>query len=59
MTTPKAKKVRIYKSPPGPDPLLDAIVDKVLHYRPKAKSKPAVQRKRRKTLLAKKRAQEK
>jgi hypothetical protein len=34
---------------------LDAIVDTVLAYRPKAKSKPAVQRKRRKTILEKKR----
>lgn len=38
---------------------LDAIVDKVLAYRPKAKSKPAVQRKRRKTILEKQRAKEK
>lgn len=35
---------------------LDAIVDTVLAYRPKARSKPAVQRKRRKTILEKKRA---
>jgi hypothetical protein len=35
---------------------LDAIVDKVLAYNPKAKSRPAVQRKRRKTILAKKMA---
>ena len=34
---------------------LDAIADTVLKYRPKAKSKPAVQRKRRKTILEKKR----
>lgn len=33
---------------------LDAIVDKVLAYKPKARSKPAVQRKRRKTILEKK-----
>jgi hypothetical protein len=37
---------------------LDAIVDVVLAYRPKARSKPAVQRKRRKTILEKKRAAE-
>lgn len=37
---------------------LDAITDTVLAYRPKAKSKPAVQRKRRKTILAKKRVAE-
>lgn len=35
---------------------LDAIADAVLKYRPKAKSKPAIQRKRRKTILEKKRA---
>jgi hypothetical protein len=35
-------------------PALDAIADTVLRYRPKAKSKPAVQRKRRKTILEKK-----
>ncbi len=35
---------------------LDAIADVVLAYRPKARSKPAVQRKRRKTILEKKRA---
>lgn len=34
---------------------LDAIVDKVLGYRPKARSKPAVQRKRRRTILEKRR----
>lgn len=38
---------------------LDAIADIVLRYRPKARSKPAVQRKRRKTILEKKRTQEK
>ena len=38
---------------------LDAIVDAVLAYRPKARSKPAVQRKRRKTILEKQRAKEK
>jgi hypothetical protein len=37
---------------------LDAIVDKVLGYRPKARSKPAIQRKRRKTILEKKRAKD-
>lgn len=37
---------------------LDAIADKVLRYRPIARSKPAVQRKRRKTILDKKRAAE-
>lgn len=35
---------------------LDAIADIVLTYRPKAKSKPAVQRKRRKTILENQRA---
>ena len=38
---------------------LDAIADTVLAYRPKARSKPAVQRKRRRTILEKKRAKEK
>lgn len=38
---------------------LNAIADTVLRYRPKAKSKPAVQRKRRKTILEKQRAKEK
>jgi hypothetical protein len=38
---------------------LDAIADIVLKYRPKARSKPAVQRKLRKTILEKKRAKEK
>jgi hypothetical protein len=38
---------------------LDQISDIVLKYRPKAKSRPAVQRKRRKTILEKKRATEK
>jgi hypothetical protein len=38
---------------------LDAIADTVLAYRPKARSKPAVQRKRRKTILEKQRAKEK
>lgn len=37
---------------------LDVIADVVLAYRPKARSKPAVQRKRRKTILEKKRAAE-
>lgn len=37
---------------------LDAIVDTVLAYRPKARSKPSIQRKRRKTILDKKRAAE-
>ncbi len=37
---------------------LDAIADVVLAYRPKARSKPAVQRKRRKTILEKKRAKQ-
>jgi hypothetical protein len=36
---------------------LDAIADTVLAYRPVARSKPAVQRKRRKTILEKKRAE--
>lgn len=34
---------------------LNAVVDVVLAYRPKARSKPAIQRKRRKTILEKKR----
>lgn len=38
---------------------LDAIAYTVLAYRPKARSKPAVQRKRRKTILEKKRAKQK
>lgn len=42
-----------WKEPPRE---LDAIVDTVLAYRPKARSKPAIQRKRRKTILEKKRA---
>ena len=35
---------------------LDAIAEAVLKYRPKAKSKPAVQRKRRRTILRKQQA---
>ena len=38
---------------------LDAIADIVLKYRPKARSKPAVQRKRRRTILQKQQAKEK
>lgn len=38
---------------------LDAIADVVLAYRPKARSKPAVQRKRRKTILQNQQAKEK
>ena len=38
---------------------LDAIADTVLKYRPTARSESARQRKRRKTLLEKKRAQDK
>lgn len=38
---------------------LDAAVDTVLGYRPKARSNPAVQRKRRKTILERKRTKEK
>lgn len=45
--------------PMGTPEALDAIVDTVLAYRPKARSKPAVQRKRRKTILDKKRATKK
>jgi len=41
MTKPKVPKA------------LDAMVDTVLAYRPKARSKPAVQRKRRATKIAK------
>lgn len=44
---------------PKPAKQLDAIVDTVLAYRPVARSKPAVQRKRRKTILEKKRANKK
>jgi hypothetical protein len=48
------------RDPPELDlPRLDSIVDTVLKHRPKARSKPAVQRKRRKTILEKKRAKEK
>lgn len=36
---------------------LDAIADTVLAYRPKARSRPAVQRKRRRTIFQKKRAE--
>jgi len=35
---------------------LDAVADVVLAYRPVSRSKPAVQRKRRKTILEKQRA---
>ena len=38
---------------------LDAIADKVLKYRPTSRSEPARQRKRRKTILEKKRATKK
>lgn len=38
---------------------LDAIADAVLAYRPTARSEPARQRKRRKTILDKKRATQK
>jgi hypothetical protein len=41
-----------------PPEALDAIADMVLAYRPKARSRPAIQRKRRKTILEKKRAAE-
>jgi hypothetical protein len=48
------------RDPPELDlPRLDSIVDTVLKHRPKARSKPAVQRKRRKTILEKQRAKEK
>lgn len=48
------------RDPPELDlPKLDSIVDTVLKHRPKARSKPAVQRKRRKTILEKKRAKDK
>lgn len=40
-----------WKEPPR---ALGAIADAVLRYQPKARSKPAVQRKRRKTILEKK-----
>jgi hypothetical protein len=42
-----------------PPKALDAIADKILAYRPTAKSKPAIQRKRRRTILEKKREKEK
>lgn len=45
-----------WKEPPR---ALGAIADTVLRYTPKARSKPAVQRKRRKTILEKKRAKDK
>ena len=38
---------------------LDAIADTVLRYRPVSRSEPARQRKRRRTILEKKRAKEK
>jgi len=38
---------------------LDSIVDVVLAYRPKAKTNPAVQRKRRRTILEKKQPEKK
>jgi hypothetical protein len=38
---------------------LDAIVDTVLKYRPTSRSEPSRQRKRRRTILEKKRATEK
>jgi hypothetical protein len=48
------------RDPPEMDlPKLDAVVDRVLKYRPKARSKPAVQRKRRKTILEKQRQKDK
>ena len=37
---------------------LDAIADTVLAYRPKARSKPAIQRKRRRMILEKRRRKE-
>ena len=37
---------------------MDAVADTVLKYRPTARSEPARQRKRRKTILEKKRAQQ-
>jgi len=51
----KGKGIEPLESPKA----LDAIADIVLKYRPKARSKPAVQRKRRKTILEKTRAKEK
>lgn len=60
------RRAYVYRESEGDLPMekkvpkeLDAIVDKVLSYRPKARSKPAVQRKRRKTILEKQRAKEK
>ena len=44
-----------WKEPPK---ALGAVVDTVLRYRPTARSKPAVQRKRRRTILEKKRQKE-
>jgi len=45
-----------WKEPPRQ---LSAIADAVLKYRPKARSKPAVQRKRRRTILQNQQAKEK
>lgn len=45
-----------WKEPPR---VLGETVDAVLRYRPKARSKPAVQRKRRRTILQKQQAKEK
>lgn len=42
-----------------PQRVLGEVVDTVLRYRPTARSEPARQRKRRKTVLEKKRAQDK
>lgn len=42
-----ARTTKAMKTPKA----LDKIVDVVLAYRPKARSKPAVQRKRRRTIL--------
>ena len=42
-----------YSTKAKPPKALDSIVDVVLAYRPKARSKPAIQRKRRATKIAK------
>jgi hypothetical protein len=43
-----------WSEPKSMSAALDAVADTVLKYRPKARSKPAIQRKRRRTILEKK-----
>ena len=66
MTKPKvpkglSKAIQAVRDSLSPSHLkaLDGIVDEVLRYRPKARSKPAVQRKRRRTILQKQQAEKK